>query len=575
MSLPAKPTADTVSRADAASFSELRQMSSRLAPTPLVVDVSQLGAGDRKALVKLIEAARVLDDIYLEQAWSGNAALLKKLRADRSALGRARLNYFLLNKGPWSELDGHTAFLPGVPAKKPAGANFYPESMTAAAFDAWVAGLGKNEADAAKGFYSVIRERHDNAPGDISPFEVLPYSHAYHEQLSAAARLLREAAVLTGNASLRHFLRTRADALASDDYFESDVAWMDLDAPLDITFGPYETYGDELFGYKAAFEAYVNIQDAAETAKLGYFSRHLQELEDQLPEDPKFRNAKLGALSPIRVVNEVFSAGDGAHGVQTSAYNLPNDDRVVQQKGSKRVMLKNVQQAKFTKILQPIAQVVLAPGERQYLSFDWFFTHILAHELMHGLGPHQITVAGRETNPRLELKNIYGAIEETKADVTGLWALQYLLDHAEAMGFSQVIALDANAEKKLYTTYLTSLFRELRFGLTEAHARGVAVQINFLLDQGALRVNAAGQFEIDYATIKTSVRTLDTVLLTVEAQGDFAAASKLLESAVLRPEVATALAKLGSIPVDIAPVFVTAEKLAPSPQARAVHSARR
>ena len=203
---------------------------------------------------------------------------------------------------------------------------------------------------------------------------------------------------------------------------------MDLDAPLDITIGPYETYNDEIFGYKAAFEAYINVRDDAETAKLRFFADHLQEVENNLPIDPQYRNPKLGASSPIRVVNEVFDAGDGAHGVQTAAYNLPNDERVVTQKGSKRVMLKNVQEAKFHSTLEPIAKRVLSPASQKDLSFDSFFTHILAHELSHGIGPHQITVAGRATTPRQELKELYSAIEEAKADVTGLFMLQHLYD---------------------------------------------------------------------------------------------------------------------------------------------------
>ncbi len=206
---------------------------------------------------------------------------------------------------------------------------------------------------------------------------------------------------------------------------------MDLDAPLDITIGPYETYNDELFGYKAAFEAYINIRDEKESAKLSFFAQQLQNLENNLPEDPQYRNAKLGAAAPIRVVNEVFAAGDGNHGVQTAAYNLPNDDKVIQQKGAKRVMLKNIQEAKFKATLIPISRVVLPAEARKDLSFDLFFTHIVAHEISHGLGPHQIRLQGRDTNPRLELKDLYSAIEEAKADITGLYVLQFLMTQAE------------------------------------------------------------------------------------------------------------------------------------------------
>src|SRR6202041_863649 len=272
---------------------------------------------------------------------------------------------------------------------------------------AWTKSLSKPQREQAEGFFSVIRR---DAAKHLT---AVPYSEAYAADLRHAAALLREAAALTGNASLKKFLTLRADAFLSNDYYESDLAWMDLDAPLDITIGPYETYNDELFGYKAAFEAYVNLRDDEETAKLSGFTQHLQDIENNLPIDPQYRNPKLGAAAPIRGVDEILSAGDGAHGVQSAAYNLPNDDRVVQQKGSKRVMLKNVQEAKFKSTLVPISKMVLTSAAQKDLSFELFFTHIVAHELCHGLGPHQIKVAGRDTNPRMEVKEHYSALEET------------------------------------------------------------------------------------------------------------------------------------------------------------------
>ena len=543
-----------------ASLAELRQMTGRFVPTPLVVEIQGLDAGDRQALIKLIQAARIMDRLYLQQLWSGNVAEYQRLRADHSELGRARRHYFWLNKGPWSSIDDQKAFLPGVPTRKPMGANFYPTDMSAADFAAWTNTLPPADAQQAKGFYSVIRARKDC--GEPKCYQSVPYSEAYKDDLSHAAALLREAAALTPDASLRRFLHARADAFVTNDYYASDVAWMDLDAPLDVTIGPYETYTDEIFGYKAAFEAYVNIRDARETAKLQFFGQHLQELESNLPEEPQYRSPRLGALSPISVVNEVISAGDGAHGVMTAAYNLPNDDRVVQEKGSKRVMLKNVQQAKFKQILTPIAARVLTAQERQYVSFDWFFTHILAHELMHGLGPHQIKVEGRATNPRQELKGLYAPLEEAKADITGLWALQYMLDHAERLGLRQVIATGPNSERQLYSTYLASMFRSLRFGQTEAHGRGMAMQMNFFIERGAVHARPTGEFEIDYSRMKDTVRDLDRALLTVEAHGDFEGAAKLLQMATIRPEVKAALQRLSDLPTDIEPVFVTADQLA-------------
>jgi Peptidase family M49 len=532
-------------------LAQLDTMIVRFHPTPIRVDLSKLSPGDHQALVKLIQASRILNDIFLTQMWSGNQALYAKLRQDKTPLGNARLDYFWLNKGPWSEIDDHEAFLPGVPAKKLPGANFYPENMTREEFEAWVKTLSKTEREQAEGFFTVIRR---DSHGKLYS---LPYSREYRAELEKSAKLLDEAAALTGNATLRKFLTERAAAFRSNDYYASDIAWMDLDAPLDITIGPYETYNDEIFGYKAAFEAYVNVRDEAETAKLQFFADHLQEVENNLPIDPKYRNPKLGASSPIRVVNEVFDAGDGAHGVQTAAYNLPNDDRVVALKGSKRVMLKNVQEAKFHSTLEPIAKRVLSPAGQKDLSFDAFFTHILAHELSHGIGPHQITVNGRATTPRQEMKELYSAIEEAKADVTGLFMLQHLYD-------KKLIPGGPEKEHQLYTTFLASTFRTLRFGLNEAHAKGMAMQVNYITDKGGFIAHPDGTFEVNFAKIKGAVRDLDHDLLTLEATGDYAGAKRMLDQlGVIRPNMQKALNGLKGIPVDIHPVFVTANEIAP------------
>ena len=542
-------------------LAQLNTMIARFAPTPYRVDISRLSPGDKQALPKLIEAARILNKIFMEQFWSGDLALYTRLKADTSPLGRARLHYFWMNKGPWSEIDKFTAFVPGVPPTKPDASNFYPEDMTKEEFETWVNTLSAKDQEQAKGFFTLIRRENGK-------LKLIPYSEEYKPDLERAAALLREAAGLTDNASLKKFLTTRADAFLSNDYFESDMAWMDLDAPLDITIGPYETYNDGLFGYKAAFESYINLRDDQETAKLGVFSQHLQAIENNLPIDPQYRNPKLGAASPIRVVDEIISSGDGAHGIQTAAYNLPNDDRVVQQKGSKRVMLKNVQEAKFRNVLLPIARRVLSRQDQVDVNFESFFTHILAHELTHGIGPHQIKVQGRDTTPRDELKEIYGTIEEAKADVTGLFALQYLMDHGKELNIGSVLPYDEAAQRQLYTTFLASAFRTLRFGLQDAHARGMAMQVNYVLDKGGYVIRPDGTFMVDFSKIRAAVRDLDHDLLTLEAEGDYAGAKKMLaDLAVIRPEVKRAIDKCQGIPTDIEPQFVTADALVPDPDA--------
>lgn len=539
-------------------LTQLQTMTARFVPTPLNVDIANLSDGDRKALAKLIEAARLIDDIFMTQYWSGDHALYAKLQKETTPLGKAQLNYFWINKGPWSALDDNTAFIAGVPEHKLPGANFYPETMTKQQFESWLKTVPEKEQKSATGFFTIIR------PDGKNGFKVIPYSEAYKDDLTRAAKLLNEAAALTDNATLKRFLTTRAAAFASNDYYESDVAWMDLDAPLDITIGPYETYNDEIFGYKASYEAYVNVRDEQESAKLGAFSQGLQEIENNLPLDAKYRNPKIGTQAPIRVVNQVMSAGDGNHGVQTAAYNLPNDERVIAEKGSKRVMLKNVQQAKFQQILIPISKRVLASDEQSNVNFDSFFTHILTHELCHGLGPHQITMNGKPTTPREQLKELYSAIEEAKADATGLFALQYMIDHAPAMALAGMLKPDADSEKRLYTTYLASSFRTLRFGLHEAHGKGMAMQVNYLIDKGGFVARPDGTFAVDYAKIKDAVRDLTHDLLTLEAEGNYAGGKQMLDTlGVLRPEFKRALDKLNDVPVDIEPIFVTADKVAP------------
>jgi uncharacterized protein YjbJ (UPF0337 family) len=526
--------------------SELAKKISRFAPTTLTANTASLSPDDRKALNKIIEAAKLLDPLFLRQVWSGNDELYKKLEADKTVIGRQRLHYFLINDGPWSRLDNNEPFIEGVPREKPPQANFYPDDITKDEFNSWLSGLPGSEKEKATGYFYTIRR---DASGKLMS---VPYGQEYREFLEPAAKLLREAAALTTNGTLKDFLAKRADAFASNDYYQSDIAWMDLAAPIDVTIGPYETYEDELFGYKAAFEAYVTLTDAVESAKLKKFSQHLQELENNLPFEARYRNPKLGASSPMRVVNEVFASGEGNNGVQTAAFNLPNDERVVKEKGSARIMLKNVQDAKFNKVLIPISRVVLSPAQQSAIAFDAFFTHILMHELMHGLGPHNITVDGQATTVRLQLKELYSSIEEAKADVTGLWALQYLLDKG---------VIDKQMQGTLYTTYLASMFRSVRFGLTESHARGVAMQFNYFTDEGAIKFDErTGKFSLDNGKIKEAVTKLTHDLLTLEAEGSYEKAKAMLDKySLIRPAMKSALDRLNDVPVDIEPIFPLAK----------------
>jgi hypothetical protein len=550
------------------SVAELRTMTARFAPAEIRADVSTLPANERQALAKLIEAARLMDSLFLRQVWAGNDAMLQALAHDvasgpdrtttgRGATGRtgtsgtavdrsaaeARLHYFLINKGPWSRLDHHRVFIPGAPAK-PESANFYPADASKEEIQKWIDSLQGDARAAATGFFTTIRR------GPDGRLMAVPYSVEYQGELTRAAALLREAAQSTSEPTLKRFLTSRADAFLSNDYYASDVAWMELDASIEPTIGPYEVYEDEWFNFKAAFEAFITLRDDAQSKTLQAFSAELQGLEHALPIDPKYRTAKLGAMAPIRVVNVVFSAGDGNRGVQTAAYNLPNDERVLKEKGTKRVMLKNVQDAKFRMVLQPIARVALPGARQKEVSFDAFFTHILMHELMHGLGPHNITVGGRPTTVRQELKETYSTIEEAKADVSGLWALKQLADARK---------IDREIARTMYTTFLASAFRSIRFGVNEAHGRGVAIQLNYFLDSGAFRMAPDGTCSVDDAKITDAVTALTREIMTLQAEGSYAKAKAMIDQlGVVRPPVQKILDRLTGIPVDIEPQFTSA-----------------
>ena len=542
------------------SAAELKKLSGRLAPVDLVADVARLPAGERAALASLVRAAALMDALYLRQVWEGNETLLHALALDATPLGRARLHAFWQNKGPWLRLDADRPLLPGI-GEKPAAGTFYPPDTTKAEVEAWMKGLPAPTRTSAGGFFTTIRR------GPDGTLAVVPYSVEHQPELARAATLLREAAARTAQPTLKSFLEARAAAFLSNDYYASDVAWMRLDASIEPTIGPYETYEDGWFSAKAAFEAFITVRDDAETEKLGRFARELQELEDHLPIEPKLRNPRLGALAPIRVVNSIFCAGDANRGVQTAAFNLPNDETIEREMGTKRVMLKNVQEAKFRVVLRPIAAIALGAADRKDVRFDAFFSHILMHELMHGLGPHELAGGpapptpsaspGPRTTVRAALQETYGALEEAKADIAGLWALGYLIDKG---------VLDRGFERAAYTTFLASAFRSIRFGLKEAHGRGVALQLNTLLDAGAVVVAKDGTFSVDVPKMKDAVRALTAEIMSLQAAGDRARAVELLRTrAQIRPAVQRILDRLGAVPVDIEPRFVTAEKLLSEP----------
>jgi hypothetical protein len=531
------------------NLARLKAMTARFSPVEISADINHLPVSERQALAKMVQAGSIMDALFLRQVWAGNETMLLDLQKDETPLGKARLHYFLMNKGPWSRLDNNAAFIPGAPIK-PENANFYPAENSKERMDAWFQELPQPEQADAMGFFTVIRSATGAGQGK---FVSVPYSVEYQGELAIAAGLLREAAALTAQSTLKAYLTKRADAFLSNNYYDSDLAWMELDSSIEPTIGPYEVYEDEWFNAKAAFEAFITIRDDTETAKLSKLGSYLQEIEDRLPIDPKYRNPHLGTMAPIRVVNEILASGDGNRAVQAAAFNLPNDERVIKEKGAKRVMLKNVQEAKFKIALVPISKTVLSAGDWTRVAFDAFFTHTVMHELMHGLGPHEIRVGGRATTVRQELKETYSTIEEAKADISGLFALLYLIDKG---------IFNNSLQQSIYDTYLASAFRSIRFGVSEAHGQGTALQLNFLLDYGAVSEDKAGTFSVNSAKIKDGIKALTANLMTLEAEGNYAGTKDLITRlGIVRPEIQKALDKLQHVPVDIEPKFTTAEKL--------------
>src|SRR4051812_5972533 len=517
---------------------DIQKRIAQFAPTPFAADLSSLTPEDRKVLGKLVEAGKLMNEIFLRQAWAGNPAMREELKTLKASNAAAAREYFDINFGPWDRLAERQPFVGSK--TRPAGAGYYPEDVTKQDFDAWIA---KHPGDKEKFTSTVTVIRHGKEGGLVA----VPYSQEYAEWLKPAAKLLREAAAITGNASLKKFLELRAAAFESDDYYASDVAWMDLDAPVEVTIGPYETYEDDLFGYKAAFEAYVTVNLPKESAALALYKERLPWLERNLPIPDADKNLNRGTESPIRVVDLVYGGGEAQAGVQTAAFNLPNDERVREAKGSKKVLLRNTMKAKYDKILIPIAGLVLDPAQVKDVSFDAYLNETLHHELSHGLGPGTITVNGRKTEVRLELKELFATLEEAKADVMGVYNILALIERGD---------MPAALRKSLEPTYVAGLFRAARFGVDEAHGQGVVSQFNYLMAKGALQFNAQGQVHAVSEKFPAGIRDLLHDMLELQARGDYAGTKKFLDT-YGKPSQALrdAIGKLAAVPVDIRPQY--------------------
>ena len=505
--------------------------------TTLSADTKYLADGDRKALEHIVRAAAVVDSVFGRQAWQGYPAFVPRVQALTGPDAQAAKGYFRIMMGPWDRLRAFEPFLGTAP--HPAGAGFYPEDMTRDEFDRWLA-AHPGDRQAFTSPVTVIRRRGRD-------LVAVPYSIEYHDILEQAAAELRAAAPTATSPTLRSYLTLRADALLSDDYYASDMAWTDLDSPLEVAIGPYETYEDRLLGYKAAFEAFVCVEQPRDTEQLALYKKEIPYLESRLPIPDEHKNTKRGSDSPIRVADEIVTAGDARCGIQTFAFNLPNDERVREAKGSKKVLLKNMMRAKYDAVLTNVAGRALPPDEVANVTFEAFYHHVLFHEISHGLGPGRIRVGGRESEVRLELKDLYGAIEEAKADVVGVYSLAVLTNRR---------VVPVSVAQALPATYLAGLLRGARFGTGDTRGRCAVIQANYLLDKGAVEVDKDGRFRPVLAKFAGGIKALAHDLLMIEAEGSYSGAQDLVKRyGGVQPAMAKVLDSLRSVPVDVEPVF--------------------
>ena len=535
LSLAACQAASTNQQQNAAAGTE-QAAADKLASVEMQADTSYLTDEERKVVNLLIQAADLMNPIYLRQVSADNPRLRDEIvkSGDKAALDK-----FDTFMGPWDEVSEDKPFYGN--STRPAGAGFYPAGLTKEQFDDYLA-KHPDQAKALTDPYTVVKRQGDK-------LVAVPYSQEYKEWLEPAARKLEEAAAITTNPSLKKFLTLRAKAFRTDDYFESELAWMDLkDTPIEMVIGPYETYTDGLYGAKTAFEAFVVLRNPKESSALDVYKSHLRDMEANLPEEEQYKNFKRGFESPISVGDQIRAGGDANHGIQTVAFNLPNDERVREAKGAKKVILQNVLGAKYDRILQPMASLVLVPQDAANVNKRYMYLETLFHELSHSLGPGSITVNGQQTTVDKALKDVGSGFEEAKADVMGAYNVLFMMDQR---------VLPAAEKPQIRAAYVAGLFRAMRFGDTDAHGRGAAMQYRYLRDKGGIVWDAgAKRFRIDPAKLDAGIRDLVHDIIHLQGTGDYNGTKAFLAKwAVMDAEAKQVTGEMGHIPVDIHPIY--------------------
>jgi hypothetical protein len=489
----------------------------------LSADLSGLSDKERQMIPILIEAAQIMDELFWYEALGDKQAFLDNIQDDKLR------QFAIINYGPWDRLDGNKPFVPGFD-DKPAGANFYPTDMTKAEFEA------ANLPDKTSLYTFLRRDEQGN-------LIAVPYREQFKEQVHKATTLLRQAAALAEDAGLKKYLELRAEALLTDDYQPSDFAWMDMKTNrLDVVIGPIETYEDQLFGYKAAHEAYILVKDMDWSNRLAKYASVLPELQRGLPVPNAYKAEKPGADADLNAYDVVYYAGDCNAGSKTIAINLPNDEDVQLKKGTRRLQLKNAMRAKYDKIMVPINEILIAEEQRQHVTFDAFFANTMFHEVAHGLGIKNLVK--RKGTVREALKEHAAALEEGKADILGLYMIKQLHEKGELEGDL----------KDYYTTFMAGIFRSVRFGASSAHGKANMIRFNFFQEKGAFERLDNGTYRVNFDKLEAAMTELSRLILTLQGDGDYAGVAKLVaEKGAIRPQLQADLQRVDAarIPVDI------------------------
>jgi peptidase M49-like protein len=528
-------------RGSSESMAKLEKMLGKYAPSEMPFDASKLPNQDRAMLKHLFAASQQIDEIFWRQSYSKAVEIRDRLKAAKDPTSKLLLRLVMINAGPFDRLEDFKPFY-GTETMPP-GAGYYPTDLTRKEFEDYIAAHPERREALLSGLTVVKRSGKD--------LVAVPYHEEYARWLEPAAKELEAAAAASASASFRRYLTSKAKALRDDNYFQSDCDWIDLkDSPYELVLGPFEVYEDQLMGIKTSYEASVAVRDVQESTRLAAYIAHLQELEDNLPYPEADRRKVAGLASPMVVVRDLYRGGDLRVGYQAAATNLPNDPKVHEKKGSKKIFWKNVFEARVDKVILPISKELMEPSQAKLVTARGVFEDVLMHELCHALGPRYVRGTDEKVPVNQKLGDLYSAIEELKATVAGLVSMAWFFDQG---------IMPKASEQEHYASYLGSILRAVRFGVGEAHGRASIVELNFLQERGAIRRDpATARWSVDASKMRGALRELTAQVLEIERAGDRAAAETLFAKyGSISPELTKDLERARSVPVEIEPIYRT------------------